>query len=111
MSPTIQLRDTLRQMVAVLQSERQALAGFDLDAILGLANEKQALCEGLGDTDHAAVDEECRGLLDSARRLNEVNRQIRNLIAANVSTRLNVLTGSPALYRAQPAYAYAAVRS
>lgn len=110
MSPTIQLRDTLRQMVAVLQSERQALAGFDLDAIMGLANEKQALCESMDGTDHAAVDEECRGLLDSARRLNEVNRQIRNLIAANVSARLDVLTGSPSVYRAQPAYAYAAGR-
>jgi len=110
MSQTIQLRDTLRQMVAVLQNERQALAGFDLDGILGLANEKQALCATLGDADDAAIDEECRGLLDSARRLNEVNRQIRNLIAANVSARLDVLTGSPAVYRAQPGYAYAHAR-
>jgi len=56
------------------------------------------------------VDDECRGLLDAARRLNEMNRQIRNLIAANVSARLDALTGAPALYRA-PGYAYAATRA
>lgn len=110
MSPTMQLRDTLRQMVAVLQSERQALAGLDLDAIMGFANEKQSLCGQLDEADRSAIDEECRGLLDSARRLNEVNRQVRNLIAANVSTRLDVLAGSPGAYRGRPAYAYAGGR-
>ena len=58
----------------------------------------------------ALIDEECRGLLDAARRLNEVNRQVRNLVAANVAARLDALTGSPALYRARPAYAYAGAR-
>ena len=60
--------------------------------------------------DAGELDEECRGLLDAARRLNEVNRQVRNLIAANVSARLDALTGAPALYRA-PGYAYAAARA
>ena len=55
------------------------------------------------------VDDECRGLLEAARRLNEVNRQVRNLIAANVAARIDAIVGSPALYRA-PAYAYAGVR-
>lgn len=110
MSPSIQVRDTLRQMVAVLQEERQALAGLDLDAIMGFANEKQALCGRLDEADRSAVDEECRGLLETARRLNEVNRQIRNLVAANVSARLDVLAGSPGAYRAGPAYAYAGGR-
>lgn len=109
-----QLRDTLGQMVATLQAERQALAGLDLDAIIGAAVEKTALCGTLasgGDMPGALeVDDECRGLLDAARRLNEMNRQIRNLIAANVSARLDALTGAPALYRA-PAYAYAAARA
>lgn len=95
-----QLRDTLGQMLAVLQSERQALAGLDLDAILGAAAEKTLLCGTLGTTGAEEVDEECRGMLDAARRLNEANRQIRNLIAANVSARLDALTGAPALYRA-----------
>jgi len=101
----------LRQMVAVLQSERQALAGLDLDGIMGCAQDKQALCVQLDDTDPALVDQECRGLLDAARRLNEVNRQVRNLIAANVAARLDAIIGGPALYRAPghsvPAYAYA----
>ena len=98
------MRESLRQMIAVLQAERQALAGLDLDAIMGCANEKVALCGTLdafgplgGDQ---AADEECRGLLDAARRMNEVNRQVRNLIAANVTARLDALTGSPTLYRA-----------
>ncbi|WP_292969590.1 flagellar protein FlgN [Novosphingobium sp.] len=110
-----QLRDTLRQMVAVLQEERQALAGLDLDAIMGCAQDKVALC-GTIDlagpfADAGAIDEECRGLLDAARRLNEVNRQVRNLIAANVAARLDALTGTPALYRAGSAgYAYAGAR-
>lgn len=115
MARTSDLRDALRQMVAVLQSERQALAGLDLDGIMGCAHDKQSLCLQLDGTDTALVDPECRGLLDAARRLNEVNRQVRNLIAANVATRLEAITGSPALYRAPghsapayaPAYTYA----
>ena len=105
-----EMRETLRQMIAVLQSERQALAGLDLDAILGAAVDKRALCGRLDQSGAFEIDEECRGLLDAARRLNEVNRQVRNLIAANVSARLDALTGSPALYRAQPPYTLAAVR-
>ena len=118
MNEPAQMRETLRQMIAVLQAERQALAGLDLDAIMGCANDKVALCgtldvDGPFDSD-APISEECRGLLDAARRLNEVNRQVRNLIAANVAARLDTLTGSPALYRAAPnagpAYAYTAPR-
>ncbi len=103
------LRETLGQMLAVLQAERQALAGLDLEAIAGAAYDKTALCGTLDMSAPLELDEECRGMLDAARRLNEVNRQIRNLIAANVAARLDVLTGSPALYRA-PGYSLAAVR-
>ena len=95
-----QLRETLGQM----------LAGLDLDAMLGAAADKTVLCEMLDSSGIHEIDEECRGMLDAARRLNEVNRQIRNLIAANVSARIDALTGSPALYRA-PGYSYAAARS
>ena len=104
------LRETLRQMLAVLQAERQALAALDLDAIMGAAVDKRALCGTLDQSGADAVDEECRGLLEAARRLNEVNRQVRNLIAANVSARLDALTGRPQTYRAGPGYAYAAAR-
>jgi len=109
------MRDQLRQMIAVLQAERQALAGLDLDGLMGAAQDKLRLCGTLdAHSPFAAthgIDDECRGLLDAARRLNEVNRQVRNLIAANVAARLDALTGTPALYRAgavtAPAYAYA----
>lgn len=118
MSASSELRDNLRQMIAVLQAERQALAGLDLDAIIGASQDKIALCGTLDETgpfaDGFALDEECRGLLDAVRRLNEVNRQVRNLIAANVAARLDALTGSPALYRAgtgaRGAYTYAGAR-
>lgn len=108
------LRDTLRQMIAVLQAERQALAGLDLDGIVGAAADKTALCGTLDTSGDfwglLEIDEECRGMLDAARRLNEVNRQVRNLIAANVSARLDALTGAPALYRGAPGQSYAALR-
>ena len=118
MSAPVIMRENLRQMIAVLQAERQALAGLDLDAIMGCAQDKVALCGTLDEAgpfaDGFGIDEECRGLLDAARRLNEVNRQVRNLIAANVAARLDALTGSPALYRAgavgRPAYTYAGQR-
>jgi hypothetical protein len=108
------LRETLRQMIAVLEAERQALAGLDLDAILCTATDKQQLCGTLDRSGITELDEECRGMLEAAQRLNEVNRQVRNLIAANVSARLDALTGSPAIYRAgsspRAAYSYAAAR-
>lgn len=107
------LRETLRSMVSVLQGEREALSSLDLDTIMGCAYEKNDLCGRLAEAEPDHVDEECRGLLDAARRLNEVNRQLRNLIAANVSARLEAIAGGPALYRARanaPAYAYAGGR-
>lgn len=110
MNSSSDMHETLRQMLAVLQAERQALAGLDLDAILGAAHDKRALCGTLDQAAALEIDEECRGMLDAARRLNEVNRQVRNLIAANVSARLDALTGRPQTYRAAPAYAYAGAR-
>lgn len=108
------MHDALRQMLAVLEEERQALAGLDIDAIVGATRDKDRLCgtlDDLGDGLGAGLlDEECRGMLDAARRLNEVNRQVRNIVAANVSRRLNALTGSAQLYRIPAAYAIGAGR-
>lgn len=101
-APAAPLRETLRQMLAVLQEERHALAGLDLDLIMGCASSKSELCGVLAEAGNDNVDEECRGLLDAARRLNEANRRVRNLIAANVSSRLDALTGTSPLYRAGP---------
>ena len=69
MSPTQTLRANLRQMVAVLQEERQALAGLDLDAIMGAAVSKQGLCDLMEGAQPHEIDDECRGLLEAARRL------------------------------------------
>lgn len=97
-----EIHATLRQMLAVLQAERQALAGLNLQAILAAAADKRDLCGRLDTGAHLGIDDECRGMLDAARRLNEVNRQLRNLIAANVSARLDALTGAPRLYHIAP---------
>lgn len=98
------LRDSLRRMVAVLQDERQALAGLDLDGIVAATADKQALCGRIEQDARPQLDDECRGLLDTARRLNEVNRQVRNLLAASVAARLDALTGAVPVYRS-PAFA------
>ncbi len=115
MSTQTGLRNTLRQMLAVLEGERQALAALDLDGIIGAATDKTALCGTLDRSGDFEIDAECRGLLEAARALNEINRQVRNLLAANVSARLDALTGSPQLYRSPTgprpvAYAYAGAR-
>ncbi|KAG5715292.1 hypothetical protein E4T56_gene3933, partial [Termitomyces sp. T112] len=78
------LRETLRQMVAVLQEARQALAGLDLDGIMGSAAAKSDMCDVIEMANVSALDDECRGLLEAARKMNQVNRQVRHLIAANV---------------------------
>ncbi len=92
------LRDSLRQMLALLEGERQALAALDLERIVTCADGKQRICDGL---DRAAeLDEECRGLLDAVKRMNEINRKLRNLLAANVQARLSALTGNWTVYEA-----------
>jgi hypothetical protein len=94
------MRTTMRRMVAVLQAERQALAALDLEGILATALDKRDLCDCIDPAAGIAQDAECRGLLETAKRLNEANRQVRNLLAANVSARLEALTGFRPLYDA-----------
>jgi len=91
MSGVSQIHATLRQMLAGLERERQALAALDIDEILGCAAGKAGLCDVLAGVQPAALDAEARAMLETARRLNEVNRQIRNLVAANVAARLETL--------------------
>lgn len=100
MKADTETKAVLRQMLAVMEQERQALAGLDINAIMGCASEKSALCERLGTASNDNLDEECLSIIDATRRLNEVNRQVRNLLAANVSARLDSLAGAPGLYKA-----------
>ena len=93
------LSQTLRQMLAVLQEERRALAGLDLAGIVGCATRKGQLCGVLADADTATIDAPLQDLLTSAARLNDGNARLRNLIAGKVSTRLTALTGRSPLYR------------
>ena len=99
-------KDSLRQMLAALQDERQALAAIDVDTIMLCANQKSTLVGMIAAADMDQLDDECRGMVEAAHRLNEVNRQTRNLLAANVSARLNMLTGRNDVYRTGPATAY-----
>ena len=88
----------LRQMLAALEAERQALAALDVDALVLSNTGKGDLCGELELHGVDEVDEECRGLLQAARHQNEVNRKLRNLLAANGASRLDVLTRSPGVY-------------
>jgi hypothetical protein len=104
MTPDKPLGETLRQMLALLEGERQALAALDLERILTCADGKLELCDRIEQRAQGHLDEETRGLLDAVKRLNEVNRKMRNLIAANVEARLGALTGKVGLYgNARPA--------
>ncbi len=92
----------LRQMIAVLERERQALAALDADSLIGAAQDKEALCDALADIGPEALlrDGETRNLAETARQLNEVNRRVRNLLAANVAARIEALGGPRRMPRA-----------
>lgn len=84
----------LRQLIAVMERERQALATLDADDLFLIAREKEGLCEALGGFGGEALDEGTRSLAETARQLNEVNRRVRNLLAANVAARIAALGGT-----------------
>jgi len=88
----------LRQMIAVLERERQALAALNPDDLIETVREKELLCEALSPFSPEALDAETLRLADTARKLNEVNRRVRNLIAANVAARIAALGGERATY-------------
>jgi len=96
------LSGNLRQMIAVLERERQALAGLDADELFDAARSKERLCDALARFDTEALDSEARELALAARHLNEVNRRVRNLLAANVATRLETLGGPRHAYTSSP---------
>ncbi|MFO6430905.1 flagellar protein FlgN [Erythrobacter sp. W302b] len=87
------LSQSLRQMIAVLERERQALAALDADGLIGAARDKEALCDAMASIGPQTLDGETRTLAETARQLNEVNRRVRNLLAANVAARIEALGG------------------
>ena len=92
-------RTALRQMLALLEGERQALAALDLDRITNCSTGKMELCERLEQVRPEDLDEECLGLLDAVRRLNTINRRLRNLIATNVQSRIDAMAGVTGTYQ------------
>lgn len=88
----------LRQMIAVLERERQALAGLDSDELLGCTHAKERLCDALTPISADALTNEAIALAETAQRLNDVNRRVRNLLAANVTARLETLGGARPTY-------------
>ena len=91
---TVSIAAGLRQMIAVLEDERQALAALDADGLVGSARDKEALCDALAAIGPQALDTETRALAETARHLNDVNRRVRNLLAANVAARIEALGGA-----------------
>ena len=94
------LTGNLRQMIAVLEAERQALATLDADELLDVSHAKQGLCDALEPFGPDGLDAEARDLVAAAKALNEVNRRVRNLLAANVTSRLEAMGGSRPAYSA-----------
>ena len=93
-APVTPLAGSLRQMIAVLERERQALAALDADGLIGAAQDKEALCDTIAEiVPQGQLDGETRSLAETARQLNEVNRRVRNLLAANVAARIEALSG------------------
>ncbi len=101
----------LRQMIAVLERERQALAALDADGLIGAAQDKEALCDALATIGPQALDGETRTLAETARQLNEVNRRVRNLLAANVAARIEALGGGSRALGRLPRATYAPARA
>jgi len=89
----------LRQMIAVLERERHALAALDADDLICSAREKESLCDELAAIAPQDLDSETRSLAETAHQLNEVNRRVRNLLAANVAARIEALGGTRRLPR------------
>ena len=90
----------LRQMIAALENERQALATLDLDLLTNAVRDKEALCDILEPVSADQLNDETRSLASTARQLNDVNRRVRNLLAANVASRLEALGVPQVTYRA-----------
>lgn len=83
----------LRQMIAVLEDERQALAALDADRLENATRRKEQLCAALEPVSSDALDPQTRSLVETARTLNDVNRRVRNLLSANVAARLDAMGG------------------
>jgi len=99
------LAANLRQMIAVLEQERQALAALDADGLICSARDKEALCDVLAAISPQPLTGETRALAETAQQLNEVNRRVRNLLAANVAARIEALGGPRRARRATYALA------
>lgn len=97
---TQDLTGKLRQMIAVLEEERQALATLDADALFEASHRKHELCDLLHPFGSDALDDEARELALTAQTLNDVNRRVRNLLAANVTARLEALGSAQHTYAA-----------
>ena len=110
-APATPLAAGLRQMIAVLQRERQALAALDADGLVGAAREKESLCDTLAALEPQALDGETRSLAETARQLNEVNRRVRNLLAANVAARIEALGRGHSRLGRLPRMTYAPART
>ena len=97
----------LRQMIAALSAERQALAGLDVDALVACSADTAAATQRVGRP--TSLSDTARALAVEAKRLNDANLATVRLLSANVAQRLDALTGQCALYA--PKSKVAAIRA
>lgn len=93
-----EMTGNLRKMIAVLEDERQALAALDPERLDAATQAKDELCAALAPVEQTQIDPVMRDLIETARTLNDVNRRVRNLLAANISARLDALGGERPSY-------------
>ena len=86
--------EALKSLVASLTAEIAALKAFDLDALAAATAAKEAGVGELADWGGEALTPEMRALAEEAAMLNETARVYVNLMAANVRTRLDALSGA-----------------
>lgn len=98
--------EALQSLVASLNAEIAALKAFDLDALAAATAAKEAGVGELAGWNRDEMTPETRALAEEAAMLNETARVYVNLMAANVRTRLDAITGAKQVaYRPQSAAA------
>ncbi|MCJ7420387.1 hypothetical protein [Sphingomicrobium astaxanthinifaciens] len=87
------IQAALRHILALLDRERQAFATLDIDLMAACVDDKVSSCDLLEGAQANELNEETLELLHAARRQNEINRRMRNILASNVQERLQRITG------------------
>jgi hypothetical protein len=96
---------TLREQLETAQTEITTLKADHVTALEAKDKEVEekvnaGVIDAMAAIGPQSLDGEARTLAETARQLNEVNRRVRNLLAANVAARIEALGGPRRMPRA-----------